>query len=987
MRRIVTMASVTVLALLASTILLWADDDFDDDSDADVESPPVASKGKSAGGAVRSGDEKKYRDFAEVTRGAEKHEGLFTLHRKDDHLYAEIRPNQFDQAFLAPIMIARGMAMAGQPLNNDDEWVVLFKRVGERVQLIRRNVHYRAPSGSPLERAVKQNYTDSVLMALPVISINNMNNHSVVIDLADIFFTNFADLGFGGLDRNRTSWHKIKTFPNNVELEVEATFTGGGRISSYFGGDDGVADRRGRTIVIHYSLAKLPEPGYRPRYADDRVGYFLSAAKDFGSNDPDTNFVRQINRWRFEKADHRAKLSPPKKQLIWYVENNVPHEYRPFVEAGILEWNKAFEKIGIRNALAVRWQEEGRDDFDPEDINYCTFRWITTNMTYAMSCLRANPLTGEMIDGDVIFDASWIRYWKQEYAFLTSTAAPGSSPSLTGDTGPWPLALGRVISPIMAAKEGYGLPFAPPSSRGTAGAEASAQGVPQVELIPGDWSSLQIQLRQRQRTGQFAGCQYSLGMRPELALAAMALAGNHEDRDREKGKDEPSEPRLPEEFLGQLIKEVVMHEVGHSLGLRHNFKASTMLDADQLNDPAITRARGMVGSVMDYNPINLVPRGRKQGDFTTTTIGPYDYWAIEYAYKPIDGDEAAELRKIAARSPEPDLIYATDEDMYLNHDPGVNTYDLGSDTLRFARDRVTLASELLAGLEDKVVKDGESWTRLRSAFSILLEQWGNAAYLAAEHIGGQSVARDHKGSHGGRDPVVPTPAAKQRAALAFVSDQILSDRAFRFSPALLRKLASERWSHWGNESSFRGDDVNYPINEEILAIQKIVLSRCLQSDVLARLANQEHAVDQGAEPLRMAEVFRALSDGIWSEITPGSAPVAEGAGGAGTGPLVLTTIRRNLQREYLRRLCTMVLGQRRGSQEDRFAFIIFSGGSSTPADARSLARMHLREIAERIDRTLAQRRAGLDDTTRAHLEECVHRINKVLDAGLDANEP
>ena len=112
-----------------------------------------------------------------------------------------------------------------------------------------------------------------------------------------------------------------------------------------------------------------------------------------------------------------------------------------------------------------------------------------------------------------------------------------------------------------------------------------------------------------------------------------------------------------------------MHEVGHSLGLRHNFKASTMLDADQLNDTAITRVKGLVGSVMDYNPINIAPKGQKQGDYSSTTLGPYDYWAIEYAYKPIDGDEAAELKKIAARSPEPDLVFATDEDMWLNDDP------------------------------------------------------------------------------------------------------------------------------------------------------------------------------------------------------------------------------------------------------------------------------------------------------------------------------
>ena len=396
-------------------------------------------------------DDKKFRDFNEVIKGTEKIDGLFTLHHKDDHLYAEIKNHQFDQPLLAPIAIARGMEMAGQPLNFGDEWVLVFKHVGDRVQLIRRNVHFKAPSGSPLEKAVKQNYTDSVLMALPIVSINHSAGQSVVIDLGDIFFTDFAELGFGHLDRSRTNWHKIKAFPNNIELEVEATFGGGGRYF-FFGGDDGVADSRGRTLVIHYSLAKLPDSGYKVRHADDRVGHFLNTTRDFGLNDPDTNMVRMVNRWRIEKSDPKAKLSPPKKQLIWYVESNVPHEYRPFVEAGILEWNKAFEKIGIRNALAVRWQEDGRDEFDPEDINYCTFRWITTSMTYAMSCLRSNPLTGEMIDGDVIFDASWIKYWKMEYAFLTGAIAAAERRGDRRLEPRWPSA--RDHQPDPGGKEG-----------------------------------------------------------------------------------------------------------------------------------------------------------------------------------------------------------------------------------------------------------------------------------------------------------------------------------------------------------------------------------------------------------------------------------------------------------------------------------------------------------------------------------------------------
>jgi hypothetical protein len=984
MSRSMTMGGMATLLVLAlSAAGLWA------------EEPPVDEGGatapaKKGSPTPKKPEEKKFRDFHELTQGAQKIDGLLTLHHKDEHLYAEIKPNQFDQPMLAPIAIARGMAMAGSPLNFGDEWVLSFHRVGDKVQLIRRNVHFKAPGGTPLDKAVKQNYTDSVLMALPILSINQAGgNSSMVIDLADIFLTDFAELGWfgGGLDRNRTTWHKIKGFPQNIELEVEATYGGRGDFGFFF--DDSVIDRRGRTVVIHYSLAKLPGPGYKPRYADDRVGHFLSEVKDFGSPDPDTVYLRQINRWRLEKSDPKAKLSPPKKQIVWWIEDTVPHEYRPAVESGILEWNKAFEKIGFRNALAVRWQD-GRDDFDPEDINYCTFRWVTTSGTFAMSGLRSDPITGEMIDGDVIFDASWVKYWKQEYALLTGSGAPPSGPTGSTAAALQPLAVGEVLSPIMALKSGYGLPFPLPTHRQRARLAAGA-GVEIPDAVPAGWGSLQIQFYRRQAAGRFNACQYSSGMRPEMGLAAIALAGaatadddpkgDDKDKDKQKDKKEEGVAKLPEEFLSQMIKEVVMHEVGHSLGLRHNFKASTMLSADQLNDTSITRAKGMTGSVMDYNPINIAPPGQKQGDFTTTTIGPYDYWAIEYAYTPIEGDEAAGLKKIAARSPEAGLAYATDEDMWLDNDPLVNAYDLGSDTLRFAKDRIALATQLLKDVDAKVVREGEAWARLRRAFSILLNQWGNGAYLAAETIGGQYVSRDHKGSKDARDPIVPVNGNKQREALRLVADQVLSDKAFQFSPALLRRLAGERWlPTWGYESYFFfNNSVDFPLYERILGIQKIVLGQCLAPDVLARLQNQELQAEAGSQPLKMSEVFRLLSDSIWSEMADGAASKDQ--------EFQLSTIRRGLQREYLRRLCTMVLGRRRSPYEDMYGYLFFFGAPEPPADARSLARMHLKEISAKIDKVLGAKDASIDDTTRAHLEECRQRIAKVLEAAIQVNEP
>ena len=123
-------------------------------------------------GNVRTGPHGRLQDFAELTKGSKTYEGFITLHEKDQHLYAEIKPQQLEQPILAPMVIARGSANAGQPLNFGDEWVLSFHRVGDNLQLIRKNIHFTAPAGTPLEKAVKQNYTDSILMSLPILSIS-----------------------------------------------------------------------------------------------------------------------------------------------------------------------------------------------------------------------------------------------------------------------------------------------------------------------------------------------------------------------------------------------------------------------------------------------------------------------------------------------------------------------------------------------------------------------------------------------------------------------------------------------------------------------------------------------------------------------------------------------------------------------------------------------------------------------------------------------
>src|SRR5262245_40656651 len=193
---------------------------------------------------VRVDEHRRLQDFNELTKGSKTYEGFITLHEKDRHLYAEIKLQQLEQPILAPMVIARGSANAGQPLNFGDEWVLAFRRVGEHLQLIRRNIHFTAPAGTPLEKAVKQNYTDSILLSLPILSISPRGG-AVVVDFGEIFLSDFGQIGVGWMDRSRSRWFKIRAYPNNIEIQVEATFSGSHSRGYYYGGDSAVIDPRG----------------------------------------------------------------------------------------------------------------------------------------------------------------------------------------------------------------------------------------------------------------------------------------------------------------------------------------------------------------------------------------------------------------------------------------------------------------------------------------------------------------------------------------------------------------------------------------------------------------------------------------------------------------------------------------------------------------------------------------------------------------------
>lgn len=838
-----------------------------------------------------------------ILKEAKPIEGLISLYQKENRLYAELSGGNYQDEYMVLIAIARGIGqrplLGGYTWGFGDDWVWTFRKVEKNVHIVRRNVRFKADSGTPEARAVRNAYTDSVIFSLPVITKGPKGGD--LIDLSPVFLSDLPQIsqvlpGFM-FSSDRSTWDSIKGFKGNVELQVAAVYSSGGRVEL-----DTVPDARGATIIVHYSISKIPSTGYRPRVADDRVGYFLTVVKDFSKKDAEDQFVRYINRWHLQKANAAADRSPPKEPLIFWIEKTVPFEYRKPIRDGIAEWNKAFEKAGFVDAIEVRQQPDDAD-WDPEDINYNTFRWITANAGFAMGPSRVNPYTGQILDADVIFDADFLSFWKRELETLTPAA--------------------------LAAMNGVRLDPA------LTGFEHKTVG----QLLGN---------RDPQRH-----CCLSHGMSAQLAFGAAALMA---EGDAAKAREKERE------LIMQGLKEVTMHEVGHTLGLRHNFKGSTYRNLKEINDVAKTREGGMVASIMDYTPTNIVPKGTPQGDFYPTTIGPYDFWAIEYGYKQFAGSEEEELKKIASRSGERALKYATDEETLgiVDSDPESNRFDLGDDALEYAKQRAELMKQLIPTLVERSVKDGEGYARARKAFNVVLGEYGQAMQFAARYVGGIYTSRSHKGDKDGKPPFTVVDAKKQRDALALLEQQVLSDKPFAFPPQLYNQLAASNWLHWGTDMPLRKD---VAVHDLILEWQESILSQLLSSITLERIHDAELKIPADQDALTAAELIDRVTQAVFAEVK------ATGEGNYTERKPAISSLRRNLQRSYLQTLANLALGRIRA-----------------PQDCQTIAYARLGALRDDIEKLLAGK-VKLDAYSSAHLRESSARIQKVLEAKLSLSAP
>ncbi|MBT4524405.1 MAG: DUF5117 domain-containing protein [Phycisphaerae bacterium] len=843
---------------------------------------------------------------------------------KEQQLLAELPRGWERKKFFIAVTPSAGVIFAG--LQGNEAYIYL-RKFNDRIAFIKPEISVRSTGDKSSKDSVSTIFTDTVMLDVPIIATGP--NGQPVIDLDYLLVNNASKVAgpvASGVNSKLVSIVKAKSFPNNLEVAFEMPTSGG------------------LFKTIHYSISEVPERGsYKPRKADERVGYFGTAFRDLGQFHDEDKWVHYVNRWDLQKRDPKLSLSPPKKPIVFYIEHTVPVRYRRWVRDGVLYWNDAFRKIGIDNAIVVYYQDAATGahmDKDPEDVRYNFLRWLNNDVATAIGPSRAHPMTGEILDADIVLTDGWIRaYWRwYNQQPKSAEAMAGLNPEDIQWLEQYPEWDPRVrlADPIERAK----------IIQARKNGEYVDATVDQILANDDDLIEIAGWLGDEDRHCLAAYQLASQMASARLGLETLDLLG----LDAPVQNDRATEDKLdgiPEWFIGPLMSGLVCHEVGHTLGLRHNFKASSLYTMAEINSDDIRGKKPFTASVMDYNPVNFnMDSGDVQGDFAMIGIGPYDFWAIEYGYT------TGDINEVLSKSNLPEHAYLTDEDT-RGPDPLAKRYDFSKDPLDYAENQMRIVSKLRMDLLDQFVKDGDSWSKAKRGYETTLRMQTGAASMMSDWIGGAHTNRNKKGDYEDEEvaPVQVVPVEQQRAALNFVIKTILDDDSFGLSPELLTHFNVDKWYEGGGDSG----EATWPIHDKILGTQASALTTILAPSRLRMVYDNEFLVPADEDALTVAEIFETLMDAIYADLSSSKGEWTN------RNPMI-SSLDRNLQAEMAKRLIDLSTGR----------VTMFK-------PVQTLALFYTRDLYEQVGAIL-EGKAELDLYTLAHLQDMHERLGKALDA-------
>ncbi|MDE2996776.1 MAG: zinc-dependent metalloprotease [Bacteroidota bacterium] len=841
----------------------------------------TVTRGAGSSGAAASSTPSKpakpaspFKKWDDVLKDTKANKGVFNLHMKRDNtLYMEVQPSQLgmDFGFISHFSKGTGVFDIHDGLYLTDTRMMRFERVGDKIYLHHVNTLFTADEGSPLAESLSDNVGNSIIAAFSIESEHDTSK-ALLIDFTNFIVSDYMQLSerikpyFAGrpvmFDKSRSYVSGAMAFPKNVEIDALLTYKPS---SAPITSSAGVSDRTSIPAGVRYSFFALPEDPMPRRMADDRVGFFTDAQRDFSKQTSFNQMDQYVNRWRLEKKDPTAEISDPVQPIVFYIDRTVPHELRKWVREGIEGWQKAYEAAGFSNAIIAK---EAPDDstWSAEDMRYSTVRWSAAHqMGYAIGPSQTDPRTGEILNADILLSATFMRGWGSEWA------------NLVGPNG--------MLTRMNALETKINL-------------------MSESEL-------------DRLCVAEF-GKQFEMGLLQTVLLA--------------DGLVDPV-GAVPEEFYGPSLRDLVFHEVGHTLGLRHNFRGSGSIAYNKLQDSDYTTENGLTLSVMDYAGTNINPDRDAQGDYVNMEVGAYDVWAISYGYTP-DDDKAAE---IARQSADPLHAFNTDGDSN-GIDPLTSTWDLSSDPMAYADDQRELVGNIWPVIEDRLIGDDDAYARLRSAMSGLMFAQYRQLRTVAKMVGGSHFERDHKGDPDAAMPLTPVSGAEQRAAVAYILDKVMDTSDLPFNENLLNKAVPSRTDDW--QSGYGVSRYDTPVYESVLSMQMSALAALTDRRRMAVLINTDLRQD---DPYTVEELFAAIDDAIYGSFTG------------------LDRYERNLQLAYVDHLGGIMNNLRPSP------FV-----PTAPDEARTLARLELSELKSAVYDAMDSASSRMD---KAHLLELSARVS------------
>lgn len=755
--------------------------------------------------------------YEKAVKDLEKSEGAFTFYKRKKDLLLELPEDKLDKLFVIQGAFNHGFtedpAQAGSPIGNNAVDVFRFERHESSVWLIRPNLKYRWDPKDPLALASSRSMPEAILADFSI-EQTNPETKKVLINISSLLTGDLQQLGLmvtalGGaqysLERDKSGVERIIQSADVTTVRMNMVYRAsraGGDAASMLGGSmvNHAEDARSLPIKVTWTLNWRPEAStYMPRIADPRVGYFTQDYYSLDKFYKTDRTERYINRWNLQKKDPKARVSEPVKPIVWTIDPSIPEKYRPAVKNGILRWNRAFEALGYRNAVQVVDAPTNDPDYDHADARRNVIRFtMTESAGYAIALFRTDPFSGEILNASVNIDANYVNYVNQEYlrsaipssvALRASVEQARAGLSKTGAVSPRDLMLNQDTLRDRALE-------------------------PRIRQL--GWTPFFCNIgAEAMRDMAMA---YSVGKASKIGISG-------------------------EKFVEEAMADVVAHEVGHCMGLRHNFVASTNLTTAQLGDESVVTDKQVAASVMDYTPTNMVALlNNKPKALFNSAIGPYDMFAIDYGYRPIsamtpEGEKYA-LGQIARQDGLPGLAYMSDEDAD-GVDPYVVRFDLARDPLNYAEKEIAGYKRTRNWAIQNLPMPGSSYTdRTLLVMNSTIRQL-SVAMGTTVFITGVVGNRNFKGDMNEKPTLRPVDPGLARQAMKLVCSGALGMDSVNLPESVLNNLSM-------NYDTGTGNQFTAPLRTTILMNQMLIAMQLLNVDALNSI--QENAFKMPNNP-------------------------------------------------------------------------------------------------------------------------------------------